>query len=285
MTSIISSYKGIVNTIPFEAVRDFSYIVVNNKQIMLSKNSNKYNRIKFRNHIMDHIHDIMINENYKLRRIRNIKRIVTSWDIHPSWNKLKVETISLEDEFLKKHFNPSILKYYHKLNDVYKKKFYCWCYIYINSGFYVGNSFLRLNYPLEYFIKKLNIIVVNTLTNTIYDDFFYFSHYNKFLFAIINTVTLFVNNNKYTTSYNLLFGDTLFNEIYKSRQDFSENTQVLKLDSFIKNDSDKNCNYCWLNNTNNTYERYIDIPVKNCREIEKINDSNWRLKKIFNISL
>lgn len=286
METIVKEYEGTINkTIFFKSVPKLDLIIINNKVIKLLKNSNRYGRLKFRNHIMDHIHKIMINENYKLKRIRNNNTIFTLWKIHDSWKKIDISNVILDDDFIIKNFNDTINKCYLKLNNIYKKKFYIWCFLYVNGGFYVGNEHLRLNYPLEFFIKKINVVVLNTLNNTIYEDFFYFSQYNTFLLAIIKSVAILITSNRYLNSYDILFGGKLFIEIFNSKPIFSENTQILKLDSFIKTDLDKYCNYCWINKNNKLYDRYIDITVKDYRDIQKTNELNWRMKKIFKISL
>lgn len=285
--NIIFLYKGNIKTykdkiIEFTCNNNLDTLYIDNNSYPLNKNSKKYKHFKFRNNIMENIHTIIINKEYKLKRFRNIKNIYCNWDIDNSWYKLNVIKLTIDDNFIKRNFNKTVYKCYTKLNKIYKDKFYVWCYIYINGGFYVGNKFLKLNYPIEFFIKRMNVIVYNNIKDQIYEDFFYFNPNNKFLFAIISTIAMFVTNNRYMSNYDILFGGKLFSEIYNSKKIFSESIQILKFNSFIKTDLDRYCQYCWINN-GKSYDRYIDITVNNYREVEKLNNFDWKLKKIFNL--
>ena len=273
MDSIVKIYNGCFKNcgakVEFTAPHTLETITINGK-VYVKNNCEKYGRIKFRNHIMEHVYNIVINTSYKLRKPKFIEKIYSLFSIHSSWNN--IEVIHIDNNFILNNFDSSVYKTFSVLDNIYKKKFYIFCYIYIYGGFYIGNSCLKLNYPLAYFVKKRSIFVYNNITNKIYDDFFYAEPDNKLLLKIIEGISnaVFSDNNG---TYDSIMGETLFTNVFKSIENEFE-TQLLYLQSYLKNDIPAKCNYVWINETQN-HERYIQLDVSKYLKIKQYHSSKW----------
>ena len=277
MSEIVSNYSGQFtsgsSTVAFTAPASLDKIIIDGHDHMLNSNCGRYGRIKFRNHIMEHIHSIMMNENYKLRPRKFISSIYHMFTIHDSWKS--TELIYTDETFILQHFDSTVHKTFTTLDKLYKKKYYLFCYLYIYGGFYVGNSCLKLNYPLEYFIKKRSVLVYNSLTNNIYDDFFYVEPGNRFLKRLIELISHSLSSTS-NESYDNVMGEPIFTQAYEETRE-DESTQLLTLSSYIKTDLPQECNYVWINEKKN-HERYIDMKVSKYLKIEAYHAKMWLSK-------
>ena len=271
MNSIVLNYEGVIHLnnkiIKFTSSTSLDSITIGNENIVLNKNSKRYGRYKFRNHIMEHVVNIIINSEYILRKCKFVNKIYSLFLIHSTWHNR--ELIEQSDNFIIENFNSNIYDTYKKLNSIYKKKYFILCYIYINGGFYIGNSCLKLNYPLEYFIKKRCVVVKNTLTNLIYDDFIYSEPGTAFLKNLIEEITESINNKTYDT----VMGESIFMKVYKNT--YKEELQTLILKSYLSTDLNRYCKYVWINDKGN-HERYIDIEVSKYIKILKYHNEHFK---------
>lgn len=277
MSDIVINYSGHYtsgsNSVTFTAPSRLDRIIISGHVHMLNSNCGRYGRIKFRNHIMEHIHSIMINENYKLRPRKFISAIYHTFSIHESWKS--TDLIYTDETFILNHFDSSVQNTFMTLDKLYKKKFYLFCYLYIYGGFYVGNSCLKLNYPLEYFIKKRCVVVYNSITDKIYDDFFYVEPENRFLKRLIELIS-HAHSSTSNESYHDIMGETIFTKAYEEVCE-KASTQVLTLSSYTKTDLPQHCNYIWINEKKN-HERCIDMKVSKFFKIAAYHKKMWKPK-------
>jgi len=283
---IIVCYEGKFNlknkTIKFKMDSNFKSLKLDDgRELVYNENSTRYGNIKFRNHVMEHVYNIMINKNYNLKRQKFIYKIYSLYSIDSSWGN--VEIIKMENEFIYNNFNSEIYKSYTSLIDIYKKRFYILCYLYVHGGVFIGNSCIKLNYPLEYFVKKSFVLVKNNLNGCIYDDFMIAPKNNKFMLNLITAMSTYIINKNYKLSYDLMLGCDLYKKIV-SEMDYSlikknKEVQFLNFDSYLRTDIQKNCNYCWINEKNNK-ERYIEMEATKYLKLQTLHKHNWTVKKI-----